>query len=81
MENKQNFYDLTFEELKTFLVEKADVDKGKEKMRAQQLFFAGYKKGLKNFNDLTTVTNELRKLDYLKNLSMDLKNSFCFEFL
>jgi hypothetical protein len=31
MENKQNFYDLTFEELKTFLVEKVGVEKGKEK--------------------------------------------------
>jgi len=68
---KQNFYNLTFEELKTFLAEKAGVEKSKVKMRAQQLFSAIYKKGLTNFNDLTTVTQELRKeLD--KILSLDL---------
>ena len=68
---KQNFYNLTFEELKTFLAEKAGVEKSKVKMRAQQLFSAVYKKGLTNFNDLTTVTQELRKeLDNV--LSLDL---------
>ena len=68
---KINFFDLTFEDLKTFLIEKAGIEKGKEKMRAQQLFSAIYKKGLTNFDDLTTVTNDLRKkLDNL--LSLDL---------
>ena len=68
---KQNFYDLTFEDLKAFLTEKAGVEKSKVKMRAQQLFSAVYKKGLTNFNDLTTVTQELRKeLDNV--LSLDL---------
>jgi len=32
---KQNFYDLNFEQLKTFLVDKADVDPKKAKMRSQ----------------------------------------------
>jgi len=68
---KKNFYNLTFEDLKTFLAEKAGVEEGKVKMRAQQLFSAIYKKGLTNFNDLTTVTNDLRK--ELNNLlSLDL---------
>ena len=68
---KQNFYDLTFEDLKAFLAEKVGVEEGKVKMRAQQLFSAVYKKGLKNFKDLTTVTQELRKeLDNI--LSLDL---------
>lgn len=68
---KQNFYNLTFEELKTFLSEKVGIEKGKVKMRAQQLYKAIYQKGLKNFFDLTTITQDLRKeLD--KVLSLDL---------
>ena len=71
MENKQNFYDLSFNDLKTFLADKVGVDSKKVKMRAQQLFSAVYKKGLKNFKDLTTVTIDLRK--HLDNvLSLDL---------
>ena len=35
---KQNFYSLTFEELKTFLIEKIGVEESKVKMRAQQLY-------------------------------------------
>ena len=41
---KQNFYNLTFEELKTFLAEKVGIEKGKVKMRAQQLYKAIYQK-------------------------------------
>ena len=68
---KQNFYNLTFEELKTFLAEKVGIEKGKVKMRAQQLYKAIYQKGLKNFFDLTTITQDLRKeLDNF--LSLDL---------
>ena len=68
---KQNFYNLTFEELKTFLAEKAGIEKGKVKMRAQQLYKAIYQKGLTGFVDLTTVTQDLRKeLDNV--LSLDL---------
>jgi len=61
MENKQNFYDLSFDDLKTFLTEKVGIDSNKVKMRAQQIYSAVYKKGLKNFSDLTTVKNDLRK--------------------
>ena len=50
MKKKQNFYDLNFEELKNFLIEKAGVDSGKVKMRAQQIFSAVYKKGLINLS-------------------------------
>ena len=68
---KQNFYNLTFEELKTFLSEKVGIEKGKVKMRAQQLYKAIYQKGLTSFVDLTTVTQDLRK--ELNNfLSLDL---------
>lgn len=68
---KQNFYNLTFEELKTFLAEKVGIEKGKVKMRAQQLYKAIYQKGLTSFVDLTTVTQDLRKeLDNV--LSLDL---------
>jgi len=71
MEKKKNFYDLNFNELKTFLIEEVGVDSDKVKMRAQQIFSAVYKKGVKNFNDLTTVTIELRKkLDDVLNLNL-----------
>ena len=58
---KQNFYSLTFEELKAFLIEKIGVEESKVKMRAQQLYKGIYQKGITSFNDLTTVTFELRK--------------------
>ena len=68
---KQNFYNLTFEELKNFLAEKVGIEKSKVKMRAQQLYKAIYQKGLTSFVDLTTVTQDLRKeLDNV--LSLDL---------
>ena len=41
---KQNFYDLNFNQLKVFLVESAEVEPTKAKMRSQQLFNAVYKK-------------------------------------
>ena len=59
--NKQNFYDLNFDQLKKFLIEKINVDNNKAKMRAQQLFSAVYKKNIKNFDELTTFSLELRK--------------------
>ena len=52
--NKQNFYDLNFDQLKNFLIEKAEIDNKKAKMRAQQMFNAVYKKKIKNFDELTT---------------------------
>ena len=58
---KQNFYDLSFDQLKKFLVEKIGVESKQAKMRAEQLFSGVYKKGLTNFTDLTTVTKDLRK--------------------
>ena len=45
MENKTNFYNLRFDDLKNFLTEKVGVDSSKVKMRAQQIFSAVYKKG------------------------------------
>jgi len=64
--DKQNFYDLNFDQLKNFLIEKAEVDEKKAKMRAQQMFNAVYKKNVKNFDELTTFGLELR--DKIKNL-------------
>ena len=57
---KQNFYDLNFEQLKEFLINKA-VDPKKAKMRSQQLFNAIYKNNLKSFDELTTFGVELKK--------------------
>tara|TARA_A100001011_G_scaffold397502_2_gene498698 strand:- start:8088 stop:9179 length:1092 start_codon:yes stop_codon:yes gene_type:complete len=57
---KQNFYDLNFDQLKAFLIDKADVEKKKAKMRSQQLFNAVYKKNIKDFNELTTFGLKLR---------------------
>ena len=58
--NKQNFYDLNFDQLKNFLIEKAEIDDKKAKMRAQQMFNAVYKKNIKNFDELTTFGLELK---------------------
>ena len=63
---KQNFYDLNFDQLKAFLVECAEVEPGKAKMRSQQLFNAVYKKNIKSFEELTTFGIELR--NKIKNL-------------
>ena len=63
---KQNFYDLNFDQLKAFLVEYGEVEPGKAKMRSQQLFNAVYKKNIKSFEELTTFGIELR--NKIKNL-------------
>ncbi len=57
---KQNFFDLNFDQLSTFLINNADVDVKKAKMRSQQLFNAVYKKNIKSFDELTTFGIELR---------------------
>ena len=43
---KQNFFDLNFDQLKNFLIEKVEIDSNKAKMRAQQMFNAIYKKNI-----------------------------------
>ena len=58
---KKNFYDLNFEQLKAFLIDKVAIDTKKAKMRSQQLFNAVYKKNIKNFDELTTFNLELRE--------------------
>ena len=55
---KQNFYDLNFDQLKAFLIEKGEVEPKKAKMRSQQLFNAVYKKNIKSFDELTTFGAE-----------------------
>ena len=59
--DKQNFYDLNFDQLKNFLIEKVNVESNKAKMRAQQMFNAVYKKNIKKFDELTTFSLELRE--------------------
>ena len=58
---KQNFYDLNFDQLKIFLIEKVNVENNKANMRAQQMFNAVYKKNIKNFDELTTFSLDLRE--------------------
>ena len=58
---KQNFYDLNFDQLKNFLIEKVNVENNKANMRAQQMFNAVYKKNIKNFDELTTFSLDLRE--------------------
>ena len=58
---KQNFYDLNFDQLKIFLIEKVNVENNKANMRAQQMFNAVYKKNIKNFDELTTLSLDLRE--------------------
>jgi len=67
---KQNLLDLTYEDLKFFLNSKIGIEEKKLNMRAQQIFTAVYQKGLSDFNQLTTIPLELRKvLD--KNISFN----------
>ena len=69
MKQKQNFYDLNFEQLKAFLVESVGIDPKKAKMRSQQLFNAVYKKNIKSFNELTTFGADLKKkIEHLASL-------------
>ena len=71
MNKKYNFYDLSFEDLKLFLIDKIGIEEHKSSMRAKQIFHAIYRKGLKDFKDLTTASLDLRKkLDNI--ISLDL---------
>ncbi len=63
---KQNIYDLNFDSLKNFLIDKANVKESQSKMRAQQILSAVYKQNIKNFDELTTFSLELR--EKIKNL-------------
>ena len=86
---KQNFFDLNFDQLKNFLIEKVEIDSNKAKMRAQQMFNAIYKKNIKSLDELTTFGLELRErikslvsldkpkiIDVQKSKDKTLSNSF-----
>ena len=60
MEIKKNLSDLNYNDLKIFLSKKIGIEEKKLNMRAQQIFIAAYQKGVKDFNDLTTIPIELR---------------------
>ena len=71
MNKKYNFYDLSFEDLKLFLIDKIGIEEHKSSMRAKQIFHAIYRKGLKDFKDLTTASLDLRKkLDNIVSLDL-----------
>ena len=59
---KQNLLDLNYEDLRSFLKSKIGIEEDKLNMRTQQIFTAVYQKGLNDFNNLTTIPIELRKL-------------------
>ena len=52
---KKFFYDLSFEELETFLLEA-----GLEKYRAKQIWQGVYKQGVSDFNSITNLSFSLR---------------------
>ena len=62
MEIQKNLFDYNYEDLKVFLNKKIGIEENKLNMRAQQIFTGVYQKGLKDFNKLTTMPLELRKL-------------------
>ena len=62
MEIQKKVFDYNYEDLKTLLNEKIGVKKDKLNMRAQQIFSGIYQKGLRDFNLLSTIPLELRKL-------------------
>ena len=59
--DKQNFYDLSFDHLRTFLIEKVGVPEKQAKMRSEQMFNAVYKKNIKSLDELTTFSLDLRE--------------------
>ena len=67
---KKNLLDLNYEDLKSFLNLKIGIEEKKLNMRAQQIFNAVYQKGLNDFNQLTTIPMELRKV-LEKNISFN----------
>ena len=56
----KNFFDFNLQTLKQFLIVDLNIEEKKTSMRAKQLWQAVYKKGLSEFNDLTTWPLELR---------------------
>ncbi len=76
MDNKKNLLDLNFEALKKFLLKDMGVEEKKLNMRAQQIFNAVYKKGLKDLNQLSTIPVDLR--DKL-NINLTYNNSKIIE--
>ena len=70
MESKKNILGLSLKNLKKFLFEKIEIEEKKLNMRSKQIFSGIFKKGIKNFNDLTTIPIDLReKLDKLATLN------------
>tara|TARA_A100000164_G_C21881993_1_gene760764 strand:+ start:46 stop:1119 length:1074 start_codon:yes stop_codon:yes gene_type:complete len=60
MSEKTNILSFDFLNLKKFLFEKVEIEEKKLNMRSQQIFSAIFRKGLKDFNDLTTIPLDLR---------------------
>ena len=60
MREKTNILSFDILNLKKFLFEKVEIEEKKLNMRSQQIFSAIFRKGLKDFNDLTTIPLDLR---------------------
>ena len=58
---KKSVYDLSFDSLREFLIDKVGVAEKQAKMRSQQMFNAIYKKNIKSFDELTTFSLDLRE--------------------
>ncbi len=61
MEKKIVLVDLNFDSLKLFLKQSVGVEEKKVNMRSQQIFSSVYQRGIKNFENLTTIPLDLRK--------------------
>jgi len=61
MEKKIVLVDLNFDSLKLFLKQSVGVEEKKVNMRSQQIFSSVYQRGIKNFENLTTIPLDLRE--------------------
>ena len=62
MKIQKKLFNLNYEKLKAFLGEKVGIEEKKLNMRTQQIFSAIYQKGLNDFDKLTTIPVDLRKI-------------------
>ena len=69
----KNFFDFNLQTLKQFLTADLNIEEKKTSMRAKQLWQAVYKKGLSEFNHLTNLPIELRRI-ILKHFFRKTKN-------
>ena len=61
MEKKYSFYDLSFQYLKLFLIERIDVEEKKSSMRAKQIFYAIYRKRFNGQDNSIQWSSEIKR--------------------